>query len=59
MLTHPSRTGEPRMASDHAPQEWKDWSEWLAAGIDGRSRWRLPLVMMGMVFGHGRRVVAA
>lgn len=47
------------MASYHAPQEWKDWSEWLAAGIDGRSRWRLPLVMLGLVFGHGRRVVAA
>lgn len=47
------------MASYHAPQEWKDWSDWLAAGLDGRSRWRLPLVMLGLVFGHGRRVVAA
>lgn len=47
------------MAFYHAPQEWKDWSEWLAAGIDGRSRWRLPLVMLGLVFGQGRRVVAA
>jgi hypothetical protein len=47
------------MASYHAPSEWKDWSDWLAAGLDGRSRWRLPLVMMGLVFGQGRRVVAA
>lgn len=46
------------MASYHAPQEWKDWSAWLAAGLDGRSRWRLPLLMMGLVFGGGRRVVA-
>lgn len=47
------------MASYHAPQEWKDWSEWLAAGLDGRSRWRLPVLMMGLMFGHGRRVVAS
>lgn len=47
------------MASYHAPQDWKDWSDWLAAGLHGRSRWRLPLLMMGLVFGHGRRVVAA
>lgn len=47
------------MASYHAPREWKDWSDWLAAGLHGRSRWRLPLLMMGLVFGSGRRVVAA
>lgn len=47
------------MASYHAPQEWKDWSDWLAAGLDGRSRWRLGVLLMGLVFGHGRRVVAA
>jgi DDE superfamily endonuclease len=47
------------MASYHAPREWKDWSEWLAAGLHGRSRWRLALLMLGLVFGSGRRVVAA
>jgi hypothetical protein len=47
------------MASYHAPQEWKDWSDWLAAGLHGRSRWRLALLMTGLVFGGGRRVVAA
>lgn len=47
------------MASYHAPQEWKEWSEWLAAGLDGRSRWRLGVLLMGLVFGQGRRVVAA
>ena len=47
------------MASYHAPREWKDWSDWLAAGLHGRSRWRLALLMMGLVFGSGRRVVAA
>jgi hypothetical protein len=46
------------MASYHAPREWKDWSDWLAAGLHGRSRWRLALLMLGLVFGSGRRVVA-
>lgn len=47
------------MASYHAPHDWKEWSEWLAAGLDGRSRWRLPVLMMGLLFGNGRRVVAS
>ena len=47
------------MASYHAPQDWKEWSDWLTAGLHGRSRWRLPLLMAGLVFGSGRRVVAA
>lgn len=47
------------MASYHAPHDWKEWSDWLAAGLDGRSRWRLPVLMMGLVFGNGRRVVAS
>lgn len=32
------------MASYHAPEDWKEWLEWLMAGLHGRSRWRLPLV---------------
>lgn len=47
------------MASYHAPREWEDWSEWLAAGLHGRNRWRLSAVMMGVLFAGGRRVVAA
>jgi hypothetical protein len=47
------------MASYHAPEDWKEWLEWLMAGLHGRSRWRLPLVMSGLIFGQGRRVVAA
>jgi hypothetical protein len=47
------------MASYHAPQEWKEWSEWLAAGLDGRSRWRMPILMIGVLFGQGRRVVSS
>jgi hypothetical protein len=47
------------MASYHAPCNWKDWSDWLAAGLHGRARWRLAPLMLGLVFGQGRRVVAA
>jgi hypothetical protein len=47
------------MACYHAPQEWEEWSEWLAAGLHGRSRWRLAPLLLGVLFAGGRRVVAA
>jgi len=31
----------------------------LAAGLHGRCRWRLPVLLMGMLFATGRRTVAA
>lgn len=39
------------------PREWSQWSEWLAAGLHGRSRWRLPVLLVGMLFANGRRTV--
>jgi hypothetical protein len=39
------------------PTDWQQWVDWLAAGLHGRSRWRLSLVIMGIVFAHGRRTV--
>lgn len=47
------------MASYHAPADWEDWSNWLAAGLHGRSRWRLPVLLTGLLFAGGRRVVAS
>lgn len=47
------------MAYYRAPQEWEDWIEWLAAGLQGRSRWKLAPLLMGMLFAGGRRVVAS
>jgi len=44
------------MACYHAPQEWEDWLDWLAARLHCRSRWRLPVLMMGLLFAGGRRV---
>ena len=39
------------------PQDWSDWSEWLAAGLHARNRWRLPVLLTGMLFAQGRRTV--
>ena len=39
------------------PTEWEQWVDWLAAGLHGRSRWRLSLIIMGMLFARGRRTV--
>lgn len=39
------------------PQDWSEWSEWLAAGLHARNRWRLPVLLAGMLFAGGRRTV--
>ena len=39
------------------PEQWSEWSEWLAAGLHARSRWRLPVLLFGMLFAGGRRTV--
>lgn len=39
------------------PDEWSDWSHWLAAGLHARNRWRLPVVLFGILFAQGRRTV--
>ena len=41
-----------------APDQWNEWSEWLAAGLHARNRWRLPVLLMGMLFANGRRTVS-
>ena len=30
------------------PEQWSEWSEWLAAGLHARNRWRLPVLLVGM-----------
>jgi hypothetical protein len=39
------------------PEDWAEWSQWLAAGLHARNRWRLPLLLVGILFAHGRRTV--
>jgi hypothetical protein len=47
------------MATCQFPQEWSEWIEWLSAGLHGRCRWRLPIVLFGMLFAQGRRTAAS
>jgi hypothetical protein len=41
------------------PTDWQEWVEWLSAGLHARNRWRLTLVIMGIVFARGRRTVTS
>ncbi len=40
-----------------SPDDWSEWSQWLAAGLHARNRWRLPLLLSGILFAQGRRTV--
>jgi len=41
------------------PEDWAEWTEWLSLGLHGRCRWRLPLLLVGLLFAGGRRTVTA
>ena len=41
------------------PDELSEWADWLAVGLHGRNRWRLLVVLCGMLFATGRRTVTA
>ncbi len=47
------------MATWQCPREWSQWVEWLAAGLHGRCRWRLAVLLLGMLFAKGRRTAAS
>jgi hypothetical protein len=47
------------MAEWKCPQEWSQWMDWLAAGLHGRCRGRLPILVMGILFAQGRRTVSS
>ena len=55
--------GELRMAKPECrwkcPSQWAEWSEWLAAGLHARNRWRLPVLLVGILFAQGRRTVTS
>jgi hypothetical protein len=44
-------------ANWRCPHEWSEWSDWLAAGLHARNRWRLPVLLVGILFARGRRTV--
>ena len=39
------------------PEDWSQWSAWLAAGLHARNRWRLPVLLSGILLASGRRTV--
>jgi len=45
------------MAEWKCPQEWSQWMDWLAAELHGRCRWRLPILLIGILFAQGHRSV--
>jgi len=47
------------MAGYRCPREWSEWAEWLSVGLHGRCRWRLPVLLTGILFAVGRRTVAS
>jgi hypothetical protein len=42
-----------------SPTNWKECNEYLAAGLDARLRWMMPILLSGILFGRGRRTVAS
>ena len=47
------------MADWKCPEDWSQWTAWLAAGLHGRCRWRLAPLLMGLLFAQGRRTVSS
>lgn len=41
----------------NCPEQWSEWNEWLSAGLHARNRWRLPVLLTGILFANGRRTV--
>lgn len=41
------------------PEEWSEWVKLLSAVLDSRTRWRFPIVLVGVLFARGRRTVTS
>lgn len=50
---------EYRFSETSAPEDWQQWIEWLQAALNSRTKWRLPLVVLGLLFARGRRTVTS
>ena len=46
------------IANFRGPKEWDEWSDWLSGGLHGRHRWRLGILVTGILFAQGRRTVS-
>lgn len=47
------------MATWECPREWSEWMKWLSVGLHGRCRWRLPILLFGILFARGPQTVAS
>ena len=56
---HTGTNGRAEMDGWRCPKEWSEWTAWLAAGLHGRCRWRLPVLLLGILFAKGRRTAAS
>src|SRR5882724_11408077 len=50
---------EFRFSETSAPEDWQEWMAWLRLGLHSRPQWRLPLVLLGLLFARGRRTVTS
>ena len=47
------------MAEYRCSPPWSEWAKELAIWLHGRCRWRLPVLLTGLLFAQGRRTVAS
>ena len=50
---------EFRFSETSAPEDWQEWVAWLKPALHSRTQWRLPLVLLGLLFARGRRTVTS
>lgn len=43
----------------NAPENWKRWVKKLSKQLHGRGRWRLSVILMGIIWAQGRKTVTA
>jgi hypothetical protein len=50
---------EYRFSETSAPEDWQEWIAWLKPALHSRTKWRLPVVLLGLLFARGRRTVTS
>lgn len=50
---------EYRFSETSAPEDWQEWVAWLKPALHSRTQWRLPVVLLGLLFARGRRTVTS
>lgn len=50
---------EYRFSENSAPEDWQEWITFLTPALNSSTRWRLPVVLLGLLFARGRRTVTS